>query len=1670
MSDGKSFSAVSQVTILAAYPSVPTPNLSGKTQQEAEALIIASHLSVGAISDSTSDSVSVGSVMSQDPPAGAVVVKGSQVKIILSSGPSVDKEEPVLTASFDRTPSVYTAGETATLYIDASDNSKNVTVTVTVDNVALAATIPATVISTASFTPGSAHKIEVAAADGAGNSATLSLSLGIMDPDKATGPVAEIATPALDAEISAPTQIIGTIQSQNLLQYTLSYAPKGTTTFTTFAEGTSQVTNGILGTLDPTLLKNGLYDIRLAAVDTNGRSYWMDTTYRITGDMKVGNFTVTFTDMSLPVAGLPVTVSRTYDSRDKALRDFGIGWSVDIQNVKLDENRTPGEGWPQAKSGGAFGSYCITGETEHYVSVNLPDGRTEEFDLTLNPNCQRLSPVEQTSVSFTPRPGTTSALRLKDSKLLLVVYGQLIDPDTVLPYDPQGYILTDKDGMVYDLDQNYGIRSATDPNGNTITYTKDGVNHSAGTGVTFVRDGKGRIAQVKGPDSSMVSYGYNSKDELVSVTDQNGNITTYTYNRSHGLTGIKDPRGITPVKNEYDNSGRLVAHTDSYGKRIEYTHDIAGRQEVVKDRNGNLTVFIYDEKGRVLQKTDPMGSTTGFTYDSVGNKLSETDALGNTTTWTYDNKKNVLSESKIIGGQTITTSHTYNALGKVLTTTDPLGHVTSNTYDAKGNLLTMTDALGNTTTNTYDAKGNLKTTTDALSNITAYEYDGYGNRIKQTTTTGAITYWTYDGKGNKLSETDPRGNTTLYSYDASGKLISTENAIGAITRTDYDKVGNKVAETNPLGLITWFYYDSANRLVTTEDPAGTTTKTVYDNEGNRTASIDQEGRSTAYEYNGIKQLKKIIYADHSTRSFGYDEAGRQTTVTDQLGNISTKVYDDLGREIASIDPDGNAAQSEYDKAGNLISRIDPNGNTTTSEYDENNRLLRAILPGGQTTQYGYDNLGRKTSETDAAGYTTEFGYDVSGNLSRVTDAEGGITRYEYDENNNRTAIVDARGNRTAFTYDVLSRPATKIMPNGGIEYYTYDKAGRQKTKTDAKGQTIQYAYDDMGRLQTRSYPDGSTVQFNYKNTGKRQSVTDHRGTTSYAYDELNRLNKYTYPDGQYIKYGYDAAGRMAALSSSLTRTVSYAYFNNGRLKEVKDPQNNIANYAYDASGNRTGLVYPNGTSVAYVYDINNRLTNLVHNNSMSEVIASYAYTLGAIGNRTRINEANGISRQYTYDRLYRLTSETVVDPTNAQTYQNDFGYDALGNRLNKTYTAYNQPTVSNDYTYNSADQLLTENGITYSYDLNGNLATKTDGTGITTYVYNYDDRLIEVRTPNAATVAYKYDADNNRVSATTTAGTKKYLVDMNRSLGQVLAEYAGTGTFVASYVYADDLLSMTRDGQTYYYHFDGLGSTRLLTNNSGTITDTYDYDAFGSQIARNGITANEFLFSGQQYDANIGFYHLRARYYQPDIGRFTAVDSYYGDIYAPSTLHKYLYVSSDPVNKIDPTGKMELTLGGVFTAISMAASISMIAWDLWHGNYGAAAFDIGLAAFWGYVGGYKTTVTTGKWWFKGRQIRKVYVRAVEEIERVVTTMRNAGKPVQQIAETAVNMRNEAKILARGYMDAADVASLETRNIARYGNAVGPSAELLVAEYGSWNEVIEASLRTDMFYNLLFLVF
>ena len=179
-------------------------------------------------------------------------------------------------------------------------------------------------------------------------------------------------------------------------------------------------------------------------------------------------------------------------------------------------------------------------------------------------------------------------------------------------------------------------------------------------------------------------------------------------------------------------------------------------------------------------------------------------------------------------------------------------------------------------------------------------------------------------------------------------------------------------------------------------------------------------------------------------------------------------------------------------------------------------------------------------------------------------------------------------------------------------------------------------------------------------------------------------------------------------------------------------------------------------------------------------------------------------------------------------------------------------------------------------------------------------------------------------------GARLYLVDTNRAYAQVIEEADNLSGLTRLYLYGDDLISQSRisgndvtTAQSDTYLYDGLGSVRTLTDSTGAITDTYTYEAFGGLDTHTGTTENRYLFTGEQFDPNVGFYYLRARYYNPSIGRFQTMDTYAGRMHEPQTLHKYLYVHANPVNNIDPSGLMSLAEASA--ASNIQAIIGLVA-------------------------------------------------------------------------------------------------------------------------------------------------
>lgn len=261
---------------------------------------------------------------------------------------------------------------------------------------------------------------------------------------------------------------------------------------------------------------------------------------------------------------------------------------------------------------------------------------------------------------------------------------------------------------------------------------------------------------------------------------------------------------------------------------------------------------------------------------------------------------------------------------------------------------------------------------------------------------------------------------------------------------------------------------------------------------------------------------------------------------------------------------------------------------------------------------------------------------------------------------------------------------------------------------------------------------------------------------------------------------------------------------------------------------------------------------------------------------------------------------------------NPFGithtYDATGNR---TQTV--KDGISTTFTYDVNDRLLSDGTATYTYDANGNLTTQTAGTVVAQYSYDSENRLTRF-VDATGTTQFTYDADGNYVKSTSSGSTTQFLVDTenNTGLSQILEEKDGTGTLQARYTYGTERLAMVRGGVSTFYHHDAHGSVRSLTDSTGAVTDIYQYDGYGRIMSAIGSTINPYRYSGERLDTGLGLYHLRARHYNPQLGRFMSRDPLGGRPRVPVSLHRYLYANADPVNNTDPTGLFtlpEISLG-----------------------------------------------------------------------------------------------------------------------------------------------------------------
>ncbi|NPC58148.1 RHS repeat domain-containing protein [Caenimonas soli] len=412
------------------------------------------------------------------------------------------------------------------------------------------------------------------------------------------------------------------------------------------------------------------------------------------------------------------------------------------------------------------------------------------------------------------------------------------------------------------------------------------------------------------------------------------------------------------------------------------------------------------------------------------------------------------------------------------------------------------------------------------------------------------------------------------------------------------------------------------------------------------------------------------------------------------------------------------------------------------------------------------------------------------------------------------------------------------------------------------------------------------------------------GTTKSEYDGAGRLVKVTAPDGKQARYTYDQAGRVSMVERDLNAKAGQA-------------QTLVTYNRYDSADRIVSVAEVKQAGAVETLLVGQAFTR-GHGGTITKIetyrASSYDSAAGKFAGTPTKTQA------FEYDNNARLTRETMA--RDGAITDAVYEYNAGGNRTKKTVTTAAGFEITT-YTYDQADRLTQESVslvpggsrvTTYTWDVNGNLATKTEPGKVSLHRFDPQSRLIDIRVgatqaeAQAATsiVSYSYDASGNRVKKGGTQASS-YVIDASYSPAQVALETKDGGR--TAYVRGLQLIRQTRvNGTTAEDLFPlhgHMGTSLGAVDADGDATEQIDVDVFGNLDQVIGLK-QEHLYTGEYWDQDARLLYLRARWYDPKIGRFISADPFEGKQGDSRSLNRYAYAHSDPVHNTDPTGRFSL--------------------------------------------------------------------------------------------------------------------------------------------------------------------
>ncbi len=919
---------------------------------------------------------------------------------------------------------------------------------------------------------------------------------------------------------------------------------------------------------------------------------------------------------------------------------------------------------------------------------------------------------------------------------------------------------------------------------------------------------------------------------------------------------------------------------DVHGKKLTFTHSAPGRLDLITDAYNRTLNFTYSNN--VLRAVaDSTGRSVQFGHDAGLNLTGATDPENKTRTYQYDTNHQIIALRD--ADQRMVTTNVYDAFGRVIeqrsegdpaklytlyygsshtTQIDPGGDYTSFFFDEKSRSQGVRDPLGNTVWNVYDGQDHVVSRFSPLNELTTFIYDASHNLLSVVDPLGFSVTNRYDSQHRLTNSVDARGFASRFLYNTKHQITELRDPLGNRVTNTYNADGTLATRIDPGTNTTSFLYDSYGMLQRITYPGSDYETLDRNTRGDVLVQRNTRGFFATNAYNLRRQLTNSATISNAVARLAYDNSGNLIARTDARGFTATNSWSGIGKLLATAQPATPAGSAitryTYNSSDWLRAVTDPLGHSNQFLYYANGWLGTVIDPLQRARSFSYFANGLKATEADALNRTNNYTYNARGErVSTTPPGESATRRHAFDPNGNRTSLTNLLNRRTAFAYDAANRLVTNTTHLGRETALTYDPRGMVRTVREPSGQMTTNSYDARGRLTNRVDAAGS-VAYTYDAGSALLTVKEGTKTLTRTYDSLGRLETFTDGNTNQLRYNYDASGNLTRLQYPDGKAVTYAF----------DGRNQLTNVT-DWAGRRTALVY----------DLNGRVTQLIRPNLTKRIV-----TYDAAGQTTRIEERDGANRlialfRYGFDAAGEITNRFVVPVPQTNSLPRQVATHDADNRLS-TFSTNSGGTSP----------------LTVAHDTDGNL-TSGPITNRTANTYTWDARN---RLKGAGGLTYNYDAEGSRLAITNGAAVTRFVVNPASALSQVLVRTKpdGAQTF---YVYGVGLLyEAATNGTTRTYHYDYLGSTVAITDDSGQVTDRAEFDPYGTPTHRAGVTDTPFLFNGRygvMTDPN-GLLHMRARYYSPYLCRFVSEDP----VGFAGSMNFYAYADGNPVSLLDPFG------------------------------------------------------------------------------------------------------------------------------------------------------------------------